>query len=1057
MPVEGGWRIRISPGDAAAALEPGSRIGVVQDDPHLHRRPLFPPADKTLLWDAAQLEQIQRCAFRPLVLAYNVPRFLFDFHSAGGLLGHLFIGVTCGEESKWFHDWSEIEVSYIDGAMMYTVRDPSFPGVRVSLAAVPLAGSAGLIVSVEVDGLTSPGSLAWAYGGASAFLTNYAMNAPEFRFAPQHCAKDLVQSGENGFTLIRSFDESDVYMKEVFAVARRLPDWRAVIRGGSSWDTPVGIGSPSAFADGPAKLVDSAVWPSAPEGQRDCVAVQNVPSDGGGVRGYIVVGMGGDVETAIGHPARAWKAARDRNTRIANRIVTHTPDPYLDAAVPMMAFATEGTWGDLAILHGGWSWRYAYLGWRGWYGPVCYGWADRVAASIRNHTTLGLVREGLDAGAIGSLLEYDPGVYYNMNEVFIDQVRQYFDYTNDLELMREIFPVLKGILAWQNRRLQPGNEFLYENSLNTWISDSHWYIRGQCAQSSAYMLRAHTFLGELAARLGEDPAPFIERAESIRQAMRQKLWMPDRGVFAEYLDTRGHQMLHPEPELPTIYHTAEFGAADVPEIAQMLEWADTHLLSEVTPGNGKLVWSSNWHPNRGRSYTHSTYELAYAEELNLALTNYLAGRADEAYALIRATLCGIFNGPTPGGLACHTQTDGRQRANDEFADAISMWGRAVVEGLFGIVPRRQDSVVELTPQFPRDWNEAAIDTPHFSYLWRRKPGKIAVRWKSPVETKVRLRLPIRTANTASVRVTDRGMDSTVESGPGGLGWVLVETPNAERGKVTVLFEPREEEQAPAAPARARPEPTPAPWSPPEAGDRDVGRWSLVDLADTYNAPVTEVLERLAQAAQPPSPPASQVGFGYWQAHLTQYHGSRNQPISDAAWRAKVGPDGIAWTTDGIPFQTSKDGPNIGVVTLAGGFPATLEFPIEAKGRMLYLMISGMTFPVQSHVVNLRVSLRYADDAEQHVELTNPFTIGDCWSTWCGRYHDTPANGFENIGGRTGPAGSAEVDDIARPIPLDTEAHLVPFPLRPDVPLAAVRIEAIANDVVFGVMGATVLK
>jgi len=117
----------------------------------------------------------------------------------------------------------------------------------------------------------------------------------------------------------------------------------------------------------------------------------------------------------------------------------------------------------------------------------------------------------------------------------------------------------------------------------------------------------------------------------------------------------------------------------------------------------------------------------------------------------------------------------------------------------------------------------------------------------------------------------------------------------------------------------------------------------------------------------------------------------------------------------------------------------------------------MTFPVQSHVVNLRVTLRYADGEVQQKDLISPFDIGDCWSTWCGRYHDTPANGFENIGGRTGPTGSAECDDLSNPIALDTEAQLAPFDLRPNVPLAAVAIEAIANDVIFGVMGASILK
>ncbi len=149
-----------------------------------------------------------------------------------------------------------------------------------------------------------------------------------------------------------------------------------------------------------------------------------------------------------------------------------------------------------------------------------------------------------------------------MDEVFTDHVRQYFEYTNDVELMRKVFPVLKGIVEWEGRRLQPDKRVpLYESSLDTWISDSHWYIRGQCTTASAYMLGAHRLLAELAEALGEDPAPYRQKAESIRNAMQQKLWQPRQGVFAEYLDTLGARQLHPEPELATIYHSAEFGAA----------------------------------------------------------------------------------------------------------------------------------------------------------------------------------------------------------------------------------------------------------------------------------------------------------------------------------------------------------------------------------------------------------------------------------------------------------------------------------------------------------------
>ena len=96
-------------------------------------------------------------------------------------------------------------------------------------------------------------------------------------------------------------------------------------------------------------------------------------------------------------------------------------------------------------------------------------------------------------------------------------------------------------------------------------------------------------------------------------------------------------------------------------------------------------------------------------------------------------------------------------------------------------------------------------------------------------------------------------------------------------------------------------------SAPAVPDRDLRRWQLVDLSETFNASVSEVLGRVAAAARPLRRPAFAATFGYWQHYLTRrYHsGIGADRVCDAAWRRKVGPDGIAWTTDGIPFRTAR--------------------------------------------------------------------------------------------------------------------------------------------------------
>ena len=1068
VPVNGGWEIHLTGDKTVPRGDSANTIGAVSanagysGNPRLHRRPLFPACERTMLFTPEELTKLDRVPFRPIVLAYNEPRFLFDFHSAGGLLGHLMLGLLGPDgSSKWFHQWSEIEVRYVDGRMGYVLRDAAFPGARVHLTAIALADSAGLLVELSFEGLPRGASLVWMYGGASAFFTNWAMTAPEFAFAPEQCAKNHICWDGGTFTLTRGFDTNDVILKEVFAVAKRLPHWKGVIQGGCSWRGTAGVGDPGAVMASPATLVRATTW--APSSERsNCVAVYRAELSGPRAHGFVAVGMGGNIQDTIKHPAAAQKTALARNRSIAERIVTHTPDPYLDAAMPMMAFATEGTWADQAYVHGGWSWRFAYLGWRILYGPTCYGWTERVGKTLRNHARLSLVTKGPDQGALGSLLEYSPGVYYNMNEVFLDHVRHYFDYTADLELMRELYPVCEGILRWEDRRLRPGEEPLYESALNTWISDQHWYIRGQCTQASAYMLRANTFMAELAARLGKDPAPFRQRAEAIRDAMQTRLWMPQAGVFAEYRDTLGARLLHPEPELATIYHSAEFGAACPAQVFQMIRWAHTHLPRVSTPNAGELYWSSNWYPNMARSYTHSTYEMAYAEELNFALTHYLAGLGDDAYPVIKACLCGIFNGPTPGGLSCHAYTDGRQRANDEFADASSMWGRTIAEGLFGIVPRRAESVVALSPQFPADWPTASIHTPHFSYEWRRTPKGIHIEWTAPAAAAVQLRLPFRSREIDTAFVNGKKASFSVEAGTG-LNWVTLQTPRGSKGTIEVRFRSKPDPSRPVPLALAQIEDLPASsqtrlnpgkvWSPPNVPAHDLSLWAPIDLRLSFNASVPEVMTRVHDAVRPPPEPASAVNTSYYKDHLVAPFVSPKP--ADDAWRKKAGPDGIAWTTDGIPFVTSKDGPNIAVVTRVAVFPQALSFSIGQSGKTLYLMISGTTFAMQSQVPNLRLTLQYEGGRSELVDLANPAGIGDCWNQY--RFHDTAANGFENIGGRSGPAGSAQVADLTKPVAVDTEAHLVALDLKPGAVLREVRMEAVANDIIFGLMGATVLK
>ena len=223
----------------------------------------------------------------------------------------------------------------------------------------------------------------------------------------------------------------------------------------------------------------------------------------------------------------------------------------------------------------------------------------------------------------------------------------------------------------------------------------------------------------------------------------------------------------------------------------MLHWVDNNLRHESDSGRrqGLLEFQlvperrEVLHPFDPRVVLWRTIEFGFDKLSSSAVRT-------RATPSSRSAICGIYNGPTPGGLSCHMYADGRQRMNDEFADAISMWGRAVVEGMYGIRPERPRGVVELSPQFPSTWSEASIKTPQFTYRWKREGRRILVEWESPVATAVELRLPLRVKQVDEVMVDGKATPYRLDPGVG-LTWLNLRSPSGRHGAMSVACVPAE--------------------------------------------------------------------------------------------------------------------------------------------------------------------------------------------------------------------------------------------------------------------------
>jgi len=236
-------------------------------------------------------------------------------------------------------------------------------------------------------------------------------------------------------------------------------------------------------------------------------------------------------------------------------------------------------------------------------------------------------------------------------------------------------------------------------------------------------------------------------------------------------------------------------------------------------------------------------------------------------------------------------------------------------------------------------------------------------------------------------------------------------------------------------------------------------WEPICMDALFNAcDPLEIAKAVLDTAESPAPEYNQTNIWYYKDHLKNRIKSDTQhPISDKRWRSMVDENGIVMTGEGIPFRSHKEGCCMAATTMAAPiYPESVTAQVDTSGRAAYLLVTGVTFPMQSHVENLRVTIVYEDGIREEYPLINPYDIGDMWDTEFGRYHDTPGAGFENISGNRGALSSTGLD-LTSVIPTDTEAHILRFLLRQDVKVKEIEMRTIANDAIYALMGITILK
>jgi len=99
---------------------------------------------------------------------------------------------------------------------------------------------------------------------------------------------------------------------------------------------------------------------------------------------------------------------------------------------------------------------------------------------------------------------------------------------------------------------------------------------------------------------------------------------------------------------------------------------------------------------------------------------------------------------------------GRSEAQRDFADGVGVCSRALVEGLFGVVPDALRGEVLIRPGFPADWDKASLQHPDFTFDYKRDDATEIYEMTPKFSKPMALRLQVAARRDRAPRVTVNG-------------------------------------------------------------------------------------------------------------------------------------------------------------------------------------------------------------------------------------------------------------------------------------------------------------
>ena len=673
----------------------------------------------------------------------------------------------------------------------------------------------------------------------------------------------------------------------------------------------------------------------------------------------------------------------------------HTPDAHLNALINWERARTEynrkgpGMW-----LSENWQ-NYCHLS-TGWYGKE---WSGDHQALDECYRLYGAMQ--LKNGCIGWVSPTLIGNYQeNDAPYWVDQVWRHYTWTGDRQFVRDLWPAVRKVIAWQRKENDPDGDGLFRDHYEYWNSDSGG--RGPkaptpSAMSWAMLERA----SRMAAVVGDAVAEheYRDLADLSRTNIFAELWRDGRlGAVGSDGLWRGHPAIWDE------HLATDVGLLAPEQSRSAMRWIESHYGFEPQPGVNLLA-TSDWYPVRwSNNWIHS------GDTCLATLAGMKSGDVDLWWPYFKTAVMSAYKAEGPG-IHMGLTTCGASGGDLEDVDSADPYLHATIRGLFGIEPALQDGRMDICPAFPSDWKVASIHSPDISYEYRRDGDRVTfvIHTPTPLAKHVRANL----TGTEVVTPVEKDSSVTVLVGP------PVSSPKPAKTNPIILEKDGKRLKRPAI----------------QLTDAQRKRLVMFDLSSAFNKTIEEFGDLSFTFDY-----MDQPMFLYWWWKNPRY----DMPPTPS----------VLETTNGVRFliaeRNSPDAvaPPNNILALSSWqpypVPGGADIAIGLRCKVVWTLLCSYVHPMSCYIPNGEVVLHYADGHTNVTSLIPPFNLDTI-------YQPFSLEGVEVPFGRIRPNTLGFTpDSLAR-----SHATALATPCDPMQVLRSVEYRAVCSEGVLGIAGLTV--